>query len=66
MYGIQFEPPKRRAFAEYATEARRVCTLADPPVSFREALSVYRQLRWGSLVFRCTFVNDQNKNPSER
>jgi len=52
---IIVEPPVRRPFSEYAPKAREFCENANPPVSFLEALSVYRQLRFGSLWFRNTF-----------
>lgn len=54
-YGIKIEPPRRRQLAEFGPEARHVCETANPKVTFREALSVYRQLRYGYLFFRCTF-----------
>lgn len=61
MGGITIPAPERRPLKAYAPEARKVCETADPPVTFREALSVYRQLRWGMLFFRCTFVNDEEQ-----
>ena len=57
-YGIRIEAPTPRPLSAYRDEARRVCDEANPPVTFRETLSVYRQLRCGMLVFRCKFIND--------
>lgn len=57
MYGFIVENPPRLPLSEYGPRAREFCEQVEPPVTFREALSVYRQLRWGSLIFRCTAVN---------
>ncbi len=56
-YAIRIEAPTPRPLSVYREEARRVCDGATPTVTFREALSVYRQLRYGMLVFRCKCSN---------
>jgi hypothetical protein len=61
MTGIYILDPPRRPFSEYAPDARAVCERADPPVTFREALSVYRQLRYGMLFFRNTYSEDDRQ-----
>ena len=57
-HGIKIETPRRMPLAEFGPKARHVCETADPKVTFREALSVYRQLRYGNLIFRCTFAQN--------
>lgn len=53
--GVYIHPPATWPLAKIKAEAREICETADPPVTFREALSVYRQLRRVFLVFRCKF-----------
>lgn len=55
MHSILIDSWKARPLEVYWRDARAVCAMADPPCSFREALSVYRQMRMGVLFFRCTF-----------
>ena len=60
-HGIVISPPTRRPLADYWRDARAVCATVEPPCSFREALSVYRQMRFGfRMIFRCRFENNNN------
>lgn len=58
MYGIEIKAPEPQRLADIRERARTLVTGLDPPPSFREALSIYRQLRGGGCVFiRCRFDN---------
>lgn len=52
--GVLLKNPEPRLLREYRDEARAICKTAKPAVNFREALQVYRGLRNGLLIFRCT------------
>lgn len=57
-YVIEIEAPGPQKLAAIRERARSLATDLDPPASFREALSIYRQLRSGGFVFiRCRFDN---------
>ena len=54
MNGITITQPEPKRLADVRGCARALLQSADPPATFREALSVYRQMRaGGSTFFRC-------------
>ena len=58
MYGVRIETPQPRRLMDIIGQARAMVVGMDPPASFREALSVYRQMRAGGYVIvRCRFEN---------
>lgn len=59
MYGIRIEAPQPRKLTDIIGQARALAVSLDPPASFREALSIYRQMRAGGcVIIRCRFENN--------
>lgn len=59
MPGIEIRPPTPAPLAEIIGRARALAVSLDPPASFREALSIYRQMRAGGcVIIRCRFENN--------
>jgi len=59
MRGIKIVAPEPRKLSDIIGHARSIAVSLDPPASFREALSIYRQMRAdGCVIIRCRFENN--------
>lgn len=55
-YGMEIRLDEPRPLKSYSNDARNLCLSLDPRPDFREALSIYRQMRTGLVVASCNFA----------